>query len=66
MTGNSKLIKTMNRFDHNISYFKLYEVDTVTALQKKSCSSSLAMKETYRKIGENIVRCQHNTLSQKH
>ena len=67
MTGNTEMIKTMNRLDHNISYFKLYEVDTVNALQKKSCSSSFAMKKTTKNIErlkENDIRCQHNTPSQ--
>ena len=34
MTGKTELIKTINRLDHNILYFKLDEVDTVNALQK--------------------------------
>ena len=46
MTRNTKLIKTMNRLDYNISQLKLCKVGTVNALQKLSRSSSFAMKET--------------------
>ena len=67
MTGSIELIKILNRLGHGVSYSKIYEVDTVYAIQKFSSSTSMIPDEIqpYQQVTlvyDNIDR-REETLS---